>query len=272
MKLSSSGDKSSPSIKSGRGRKPNPLMEKLVRKEYSANGKVSRWYCIATGCTHHGSNAPASARVLKHSTECLLLKNESPDLYEQACQESAENSLSSRLDQSLSVGSSSKSLNMTGQQRLDVVALKKAGKKRKEEELENLRLVVDLIIVQLICTRGLVPNILDSEEWHELMHALNCDYTPPSSTTFTENYIPKESAYIKNAQLNLLHESSNLTLTFDGTTTRKTESAYTAHASTPMRHSYFVGSYEGSGERHTAEWISKKLLEVRSRSFKNVSH
>jgi hypothetical protein len=37
---------------------------------------------------------------------------------------------------------------------------------------------VDHIIMRLICVRGLVPNLIDSPEWKELMNKLNGIYKP----------------------------------------------------------------------------------------------
>lgn len=54
----------------------------------------------------------------------------------------------------------------------------------------------------------------------------------------------------------------NLTLTFDGTTIRKQESFYTAHATTPAQDTYFLDGHQGTGKHHNAEWIMDKLLKV----------
>ena len=85
----------------------------------------------------------------------------------------------------------------------------------------------------LICVQGLVPNLVDSPEWKELMQKLNGIYKPTSGDTFCDGYIPKEAAFVRNSQINLLKKEENLTLTFDGTTIRRQESFYTAHATTP---------------------------------------
>jgi hypothetical protein len=86
----------------------------------------------------------------------------------------------------------------------------------------------------LICVRGLVPNVLDSPEWKELMNKLNGTYKPSSSDAFRDSFIPQEAVFVQNKQIELLKAEEDLTLTFDGTTIRSNESFYTAHATTPL--------------------------------------
>jgi hypothetical protein len=63
------------------------------------------------------------------------------------------------------------------------------------------------MIMQLICVHGLVPNILDSLEWKELMHILNPGYDPTSAEKFSNTIIPKEAAFVRKEQLKVLQES-----------------------------------------------------------------
>jgi hypothetical protein len=89
-----------------------------------------------------------------------------------------------------------------------------------------------------------------------------CD-NPTPSDTFADRYIPNEAVFVREKQIKILREIDNLTLTFDGNTTRKPHSIYTVHATTPSRLTYFLDGHEGSSERHTQEWITNKLLHVR---------
>jgi hypothetical protein len=95
------------------------------------------------------------------------------------------------------------------------------------------------------------------------MQKLNGQYKPSSSDMFHDKYIPQEAALVRNTQLKILKKEENLTLTFDGTTIRKQESFYTAHATTPARDTYFLDGHQGTGERHDKVWIMDKLLQVR---------
>ncbi|KAF8484534.1 ribonuclease H-like domain-containing protein [Russula ochroleuca] len=62
--------------------------------------------------------------------------------------------------------------------------------------------------------------------------------------------------------MDVLQKEQNLTLTFDGNSTRKPQSVYTVHITTKNRDSYFVDGYEGSDERHMAAWIKDKVLKT----------
>jgi len=146
---------------------------------------------------------------------------------------------------------------------LNLAPLRAAGAKAKVEANKAFQSEVDHIIMRLICVRGLVPNILDSPEWKDFTHKLNGIYKPTSSTTFRNDYIPKEAAFVRNRQIDLLKKEENLTLTFDGTTIRVQDSFYTAHATTPSWNTYLLDGHQGTGEHHDTAWIMDKLLKVR---------
>jgi hypothetical protein len=94
------------------------------------------------------------------------------------------------------------------------------------------------------------------------MLKLNSVYKPSSSDMFRNDFIPKEAAFVRSSQIDLLKKEENLTLTFDRTTIRGQESFYTAHATTPSRETYFLDGHQGTGEHHNAGWIMDKLLKV----------
>lgn len=130
------------------------------------------------------------------------------------------------------------------------------------KETKKFQNSVDHIIMRLICVRGLVPNVLDSPEWKELMIKLNGMYKPSSSDAFCDTFIPQEAVFVQSKQIELLKGEENLTLTFDGTTIRCNESFYTAHATTSSRQSFFLDGHEGSGESHDRKWITDNLMKV----------
>lgn len=152
---------------------------------------------------------------------------------------------------------------ITRQGTLNLGPLRVAGKKANAEETKKYQNSVDHIIMRLICVRGLVPNVLDSPEWKELMNKLNGTYKPSSSDAFRDRFIPQEAVFVQNKQIELLKAEEDLTLTFDGTTIRSNESFYTAHATTPSRQSFFLDGHEGSGESHNRKWITDNLMKVR---------
>jgi hypothetical protein len=71
-----------------------------------------------------------------------------------------------------------------------------------------------------------------------------------------------EAAYVRKQIVDRLKQERNLTLTFDGNSTRKPQSVYTMHVMTQDRTSYLVEGFEGSDERHTATWVKDKVLKV----------
>lgn len=94
------------------------------------------------------------------------------------------------------------------------------------------------------------------------MNLLNGSYEPTAVDTFAKKHIPCEAVYIHQQQTKILCTIDNLTLTFDGNTTQKPHSIYTAHATIPSQESYFLDAHKGSDERHTTEWVTNKLLKV----------
>ncbi|KAG1723843.1 uncharacterized protein EDB91DRAFT_1086908 [Suillus paluster] len=57
-------------------------------------------------------------------------------------------------------------------------------------------------------------------------------------------------------QIETLRTINNLTLIFDGNTTRKLHSIYVILATTPLREIYFLGAHGESDERHTTQWVN----------------
>lgn len=136
----------------------------------------------------------------------------------------------------------------------------KANKVAAKEQLQN---DVDHIVMRLICVRGMVPNILNSPEWAELMTRLNPDYKPSSSSKFADNFVPKEASFVRQEQLKKLQQQENMTMSFDGGSTRNA-SLYLAHATTAAdpRHSYFVEGHVGTDEHHTVDWVTDHIMKV----------
>ncbi|KAG9081011.1 hypothetical protein FRC06_005913, partial [Ceratobasidium sp. 370] len=111
---------------------------------------------------------------------------------------------------------------------------------------------VNHTLLQLICDRMLVPSIVDCEKWHNFVHALDANITTASGSTVADNFVMTEAAYIRNKSVEKLSKLSNLTLSFDGGTTRGGESIYTVHATDPAtREAYLIEGNEASGVSHT---------------------
>ena len=256
---------------SGPGRNPNMLAAQLVVKYVDEDNKAL-WRCVADGCNHSRRGNAQLDRILRHSTNCKYLRESNQSLWQEALMESRNGSLGAQLDKEIT-GETEKLDTQTNdpapplkklkrQSTLDLGVFRASGRKEKEEHHKLFQAKVDHVIMRLICTRGLIPHILDSPEWKELMNLLNGIYHPTPSDMFTDKHIPREAVYIREKQIAILREIDNLTLTFDGNTTRKPQSIYTVHATTPSRVTYFLDGHEDSSEHHTQEWVTNKLAQV----------
>lgn len=219
---------------------------------------------------HVQSGNPQEDRVLKHASVCNCLPS---SIRQEAIEASKDSSLIAQIEaahqdtnnSSLPPDEHSHTVpqkRKAQQMSLDIIPFHQAGKRKDEEARKLFQQEVDHIILRLICTHGVVPTLVDSPEWKELMAKLSARYHPTSSTTFVNNYIPKEAVAVRQQQLTELKKHSNPTLTFDGTSTRKPQSLYTVHATTPTRETYFLDGYEDSISRHTVDWIKEKLFKV----------
>ena len=215
--------------------------------------------CIAVDqCKWVRAGNAQESRILKHAAYCRFLN---PDLKQQAREHAASKSLGAKLENSKTVENT-----VTG------APVEPPIKKAKTGSLihdfanagrKELQTKLDHCIMKLICVAGLVPHILDSAEWKEFMSIACPKYKATSSDLFEEKFIPDEAAFVRKQVLAILKKERNLTLTFDGNSTRKPQSVYTVHVTTKDRKSYFVDAYEGSDEHHTASWIKDKILKVR---------
>lgn len=158
---------------------------------------------------------PQNSRVLEHSASCTALREYDRAIYDEAHRAAVSGSLGAHLKESESPAGylhspspspatvSSNSL-ITTQGTLNLTTLQAEGAKSRADSHKKFQQQVDHIIVRLICVRGLVPNLIDSPEWKELMHKLNGIYKPISGDTFRDSYIPKEAAFVRNSQIDLL--------------------------------------------------------------------
>ena len=265
---------------SGPGRSPNDLMARLDLKYQNEKMKKKSWHCVAPNCDMVRQGNAQLDRVLKHATTCKALQLHNIDLWREAIEVSGQSSLGAKLAEELveaqekypTEGTSNPPgpplKKLKSQTSLNVDQLRDVGKKKKDEQLSLYKARVDHVIMRLICVRGLVPSVINSPEWRELMGLLSNNlYHPTSADTFADKHIPREAMYVREKQIERLRTINNLTLTFDGNTTRKPQSIYTVHATTPSRESYFLNAHEGSDERHTTEWVKDKLLKVNSILF-----
>ena len=121
-------------------------------------------------------------------------------------------------------------------------------------------------IVELFAVNGIPASILDSVQWKKFMSvATRAKYNSLSSTTLMVKLIPAEAALVRKHQSDFLRTCANLTLTFDGGSTRKPSSVYTIHVTTAERETFFMEGHDATSERHTAEYIERLVCQVRVR-------
>jgi hypothetical protein len=122
-------------------------------------------------------------------------------------------------------------------------------------------------ILMLFAVHALPISLLDSGFWKHLMKVLDPGFTPVSAETFKTVHLGPEARDVRAHTKERLRQSSNLTLTFDGTSIRKPTAVYTTHATTPERKTYFLsGHFDAPGESqsHNADWVTEKLAIVSS--------
>lgn len=140
-------------------------------------------------------------------------------------------------------------------------SFKTAGKEERSLKSNHL-------LLKLLCTAAIPPVVVDSEEWKQFVASLDVTGGVKlyCSTTFSDTYIPKEAARVTLLSIAKLKKLKNLTISFDGGTTRSTQSIYTIHVTTPQaREAHLIEGDEASGVSHTGEHLTTVLLKVRRR-------
>lgn len=124
--------------------------------------------------------------------------------------------------------------------------------------------LLDLAIVKLFCAGGIAPQNVDLPEWKEIFRILIPRYVPASRTRLMDNHIMSEQERVRVIQLADLQTQHYLTLTFDGGVLRSGEYFFSFHATTSDDRVMLLELRECSRVSHTAEFISKAALEVKS--------
>jgi hypothetical protein len=198
-----------------------------------ANGKPTAWTCHHCPDRVQKGNLQ-SARLIRHTLDCHNLRTQNPDLYDEVVDSAANNSLGALLTdlgQKDTAGLCTRALEIlkqldpqkpkTGDQsQLPLDTFRAAAKRKRTELIENLQAEADHLILQLICVCGMSPQILRSKIWAALMRLLNPDYTVTSESTFVNNLIPKEAAFVRKEQTRILARTRDLTLSTDGSSTQ----------------------------------------------------
>ena len=134
---------------------------------------------------------------------------------------------------------------------------------QRKARISAIKDQLDLDVLKLICIGGIPPSKVDSDEWKTMWKHGNPEYEPASCAVLTESQIPNEAAYVEALQLEHLWTCNDLTITFDGNTTKMPQSVYTVHVITPAHRVFLVEGDESSEESHTGEKIYEVLRKVR---------
>lgn len=261
---------------------PGPNRKRYVRCEGAAYGCPAKWV------------APrASGRVINHASQCQKLDNIGDGTLRDQClakmigkslgerveknpeqkapepsaktpsEESDNPPPSKRPRDATSVEPQSSSTPSTSVQPV-TKPLKQAtvveyGRKARIQALKD-QLDFDAMI--FVCVSGMAPSKVDLPEWKTMWKHGNAEYAPASAAVLTEVHIPNEAARISLLQLSFLQTQDNLTVTFDGNSTKRQDSAYTFHVWTPDRRVFLFETDESSLESHTGVKIAKVLKGV----------
>ena len=136
-------------------------------------------------------------------------------------------------------------------------------KMSKAEGKKARALKINQAVLNLICGTGIPPTIVDTDEWKNFISTIDNGVSTFSSTSFVDTYIPGEAARITEEKIQMLSKVKNLTISYDGGTTKAVESIYTIHVTTPrQRQAYLIEGNEASGVSHTGPQIANELFKV----------
>jgi len=247
--------------KNATGRKQSDDISRLtIACVHRGSGKLY-WRCRGSGCRHFRAGNCQLSRALSHAMQCTHL---SPSLKSFASTRSTQNALGAKV--------TPKELQIESQEDDDSPSCKKT--KLLRSTLKDTAIAKGTVkfdddinhkIVMLFCVSGLPLRVLDTPQWKRLMEtATKFKYKPTSSTMVSGTFIPAEAALVRSYQVTFLQTLVNLTVTFDGGSTRKPSSVYTIHISTADRECFFVEAYDATDEKHTASYIENLITSVRA--------
>lgn len=230
-----------------RGRPEADTLEQLTIPCHTKSSNTARFRCAGDSC-HESWVAPhMSGRILPHASSCRYLTSE---LKELVLMDNAEASLSSKLE-----------LAPTGNKRDMFANFRHAGAENKAAVHQAHIDKINKLVVDLLC--GALPlALVDRKSFQALVDHLEASNGIFVATTFSTNYIPVEAAKVTVLSLEKLKKCHNLTITYDGGSTKGHQSIYTIHVTTADREAHLIKGDEASGFSHTGEHIKKILLEV----------
>ncbi|KAF8601985.1 hypothetical protein BDV93DRAFT_474979, partial [Ceratobasidium sp. AG-I] len=221
------------------GRSRNELLDKVTKPcRLITDPSVRRYRCRGEGCGWSWAEPRSSYRVLKHTRQCAGLD---PSLRQESEQHNAATSLAARIHTFNSETSVLTPL-------------------ENPEALRQKTEKVNHALLKLLCDRMIPPSVVDCPKWKDFVHSLDENIDTASGSTIAVKFVTTEAAFICGESIKRLSQLQNLTLSFDGGTTRGGESVYTVHVTDPLtREAHLVECSEETGVSHTAEHIRSVL-------------
>ncbi|KAF8600686.1 hypothetical protein BDV93DRAFT_608572 [Ceratobasidium sp. AG-I] len=241
------------------GRKTLPILDKLtILCEVISDPSKKRWRCSGLGCPHSYADPRTLGRVQTHAMECQFLDR---DLVEEASAGAANHSLGAQLEvMSLAAGSGGKQ----GDKQDGKLSIQPSvhahfhdeGLKQRSTQYNHDALVA-------VCALSLPPSILDSIYWTRMIRNIDKKIERSCGSHISGVLIPAEAARAREKSIEVLKQHRHLTLSFDGATTRRNQSIYTIHATTPdTRQAHLLAGNEATGKSHTGKHIEAVLLKA----------
>ena len=243
-----------PKKKTGRhagGAPRNDLMDQLVMYCYSEvdGPDAKKWGCIAR-CGRTWSSRNFN-RVLKHASECRKL---TIDLRELARDKSAEKAPSQKLE-----NNAERQLGPNKQNESHKITIFNSFQIKGRADRDE---AINLAIIKFICAAGLPTHIISYQEWTDLLNLLCPSYHPPNRSMLEDDLIVSEANKVRRNILTQLKNEWNLTISFDGGTSRGRDSYWTIHVSTEERKVHLIETVLATDVSHTAEWIEQQAMGV----------
>ncbi|KAG2344902.1 hypothetical protein BDR05DRAFT_998906 [Suillus weaverae] len=256
------------------GRPHTNMLEKVTRQCHELGQPKKQWYrCIGENC-RYSLAAPANRkRLLKHAASCHRLPI---TLHCEVTKLLASESLGAQVEKlEAARGEVLQTTNPSPMAYQDVESTTASvvgvvvehSKSRLEVECnkvgrEYLKAWLDLAIVKLICAAAIPPTLVDYVEWKEIFLIANKAYHPSSGNLIADKHIPGEAAHVRILSIEFLKTRFNLTISYDGSTMKRPQSAYMVHFTTPDGCSFLIEGEESSDTSHTGEHIAHMLLNA----------
>lgn len=245
-------DISSKSKVSGKGRKPDSLLDKLCLACQDEQGR-ERARCSGVGCPESWKTPRQSRNILHHAMACRFLPAELREEARIGNHKLAPSAQLADLEKLLcDIDNESGPMDAS-------VALKLAAHTAKRREL-----VGEDLLVRLICLEFLRPTLVDSQAFKKYVKHLDPEAKVLSSATYMK-LIRAEAGVALQGSIDELKQVAHLSLSFDGATIRHSQSIYTVHVTSPTtRQAHLIEANEASGKSHTGTHIKEILLAVRT--------